>query len=101
MSDSIKIYMTSDYSVEIDKEAIETIIGDTREELYAMPRPEDYTVIDILNQANYEINTWTEFLMWNAGKDYSLADLDNKERTKSDYWQVIKKVVEEIDVIIK
>lgn len=27
MSDSIKIYMTSDYSVEIDKEAIETIIG--------------------------------------------------------------------------
>lgn len=101
MNDSIKVYITSDYSVEIDKEAIETIIGDTREELYSMPHPEDYTVIDILNQANYEINTWIEFLMWNAGKDYSFADLDNKERTKSDYWQVIKKVVEEIDVIIK
>lgn len=101
MSDSIKVYITSDYSVEIDKEAIETIVGDTREELYAMPRPEDYTVIDILNQANYEINAWIEFLMWNAGKEYCFADLDDKERTKSDYWKVIKKVVEEIDVIIK
>lgn len=83
------------------KKPLKLLSGDTREELYAMPRPEDYTVIDILNQANYEINTWIEFLMWNAGKDYSLADLDNKERTKSDYWQVIKKVAEEIDVIIK
>lgn len=101
MNDSIKIYITSDYSVELDKETMDMIVADTCEELYAMPRPADYTVADIIDQAIYEVHTHVEWIIECAGKDYCIGDLDNKQRTKSDYWQVIKEVLTRIDAIIK
>ena len=41
MYDSIEVYITSDYSVKLDKETMDMIVADTCEELYAMPRPAD------------------------------------------------------------
>lgn len=34
-------------------------------------------------------------------EEYCIGDLDNKQRTKEDYWYVIKLVLEQIDVIAK
>lgn len=36
-----------------------------------------------------------------AEKEYCIGDLDNKQRTKEDYWYVIKLVLEQIEVIAK
>lgn len=96
-----KVYITSDYSVELNKEDMKMIVADTCQELYAMPRPADYTVADILDQANYEVRIYIEWILENAGKDYMFGDLDNKQRTKEECWQVTKKVLEKIDAIIK
>lgn len=90
MYDSIEVYITSDYSVKLDKETMDMIVADTCEELYAMPRPADYTVADIIDQASHEVHIYVEWAVECAGKDYCIGDLDNKQRTKSDYWQVIK-----------
>lgn len=36
-----------------------------------------------------------------AEEEYCMGDLDNKQRTKEDYWHVIKLVLEQIEVIAK
>ena len=102
MDDSLKVYITSDYSIELDKDDIVSIASNVYEDLYAMPRPADYSVADILGKVDFYAGVLIEQCM-NAETDkgYCLSDLDNKQLTKSDYWQVIKKVLEKIDVIVK
>lgn len=73
MNNSIEVYITSNYSVVLCDNDINSITESVREILYSMPRPDDYTV----------------------------ADLDDKQRTKLDYQYVTKKVLEQIEVIAK
>ena len=87
-----KVYITKDYSVELYDDDIESIAADVREALYNMPRPADYSVSDILTQADIYAGAHIEVCM---------GDLDNKQRTKEDYWHVIKLVLEQIEVIAK
>lgn len=102
MDDSIEVYITSDYSVVLDKDDIKTITEFVREALYEAPRPTDYSVADILWVVNLYVNTQIEVNMaCDTEETYCYGDLDNKERTKSDYWQVIKKVLAQIKVIAK
>ena len=97
-----KVYITKDYSVELYDDDIESIAAYVREALYNMPRPADYSVSDILTQADIYAGAHIEVCMeYFAEEDYCMGDLDNKQRTKEDYWHVIKLVLEQIEVIAK
>lgn len=102
MNDNIKIYITSDYSIVLCDNDIEAIAASVRDILYSMPRPADYTVANILAKTNMVTHVYIErILEEEVEEDYCFGDLDNKQRTKKDYWQVIKKVIEQIEVIAK
>lgn len=97
-----KVYITKDYSVELSKDDIDSIARDVRITLYDKPRPYDYTVADILTEANVLTGMYIEYEMERGTKEeYCMGDLDNKQRTKSDYWYVIKLVLEQVEVIAK
>ena len=102
MDDSIEVYITSDYSVKLDRVDILFIVDDVLLALYEMPRPDDYTVADVLTK----VSTYTRMYIKNkmekdTQEEYCLEDLDHKKRTEADYWQVIKMVLGEIEVIAK
>ena len=102
MNDSVEVYMTSDYSVKLDRVDILFIADDVRLSLYEMPRPDDYTVADILTKVNMYTRMYIENKMEKDTQEkYCSNDLDHKKRTESDYWKVIKLVLGEIEVIAK
>lgn len=102
MDDSIEVYITSDYSVVFDKNDIKDITECVREALYEMPRPTDYSVADILSTVTFYVNIQMEINMTRDIKETCCyGDLDNKQRTKSDYWQVMNEVLTQIKVIAK
>lgn len=102
MNNSIEIYITSDYSVILCDNDINSITESVREILYSMPRPDDYTVADVITKAGMIVRMYIENIMeQEAEEEYSYADLDNKQRTKLDYQYVTKKVLEQIEVIAK
>lgn len=102
MDDSIEVYITKDYSVELSGYDIEEIADEVREALYEKPRPADYTVADILRETNIYAGDYIALRMEDDTEvEYCVGDLDNKQRTKEDYWQVIKMVLEQIKVIAK
>lgn len=97
-----KVYVTKDYSVELHKYDIEEIVSEVREDLYNMPRPDDYTVADILTKVDIYAGAYIELLIEDDTKvEYCIDDLCEKQRTKEDYWHVIKLVLEQIEVIAK
>ena len=97
-----KIYINEDYSVELYKDEIEDIADSVREALYEMPRPADYSVADILTQVDIYAGAHIETCIWmDTETSYAFDDLCNKQRTKEDYWNVIKMVLEQIEVIAK
>lgn len=102
MDDSIEVYITSDYSVELNEDDIKAIAEFVREALYEMPRPADYSVADILATVNIYVSTQIEvYMACDKEEIYCYGDLDNKQRTKEDYWHVIKLVLEQIKIIAK
>lgn len=102
MDDSIEVYITSDYSVKLDKVDITIIADDVRMGLYDMPRPDDYTVADVLTTVNMYTRMYIEDkIEHEAQEEYCFGDLDHKKRTESDCWHVIKLVLEQIEVIAK
>lgn len=102
MNNSIEIYITSDYSVILCDNDINSITESVREILYSMPRPDDYTVADVITEASIIVRMYIENIMeQEAEEEYSYADLDDKQRTKLDYQYVTKKVLEQIEVIAK
>ena len=102
MNDSVEVYITSDYSVKLDRVDILFIADDVRLALYEMPRPDDYTVTDILTKTNTIVRMYIEDkITRDTEEKYCYCDLDNKKRTEADYWQVIKLVLGEIEVIAK
>ena len=102
MNDNITIYITSNYSVVLCDNDIEAIAASVRDILYSMPRPADYTVANIIAKAKMVANVYIErILEEETEENYCFSDLDNKQRTKKDYWQVIKNVLEKIEVITK
>lgn len=97
-----KVYITKDYSVNLSEDDIKSIASDVRITLYEKPRPYDYTVADILTETGVLIHMYIEDEINRSTKEeYCIGDLDNKQRTKEDYWYVIKLVLEQIDVIAK
>lgn len=97
-----KVYITKDYSVELSRCDIDSIARDVRITLYEKPRPYDYTVADILTEAEVLTDMYIEDEMERGTeKDYCIGDLCDKQRTKEDYWNVIKMVLERVDVIAK
>lgn len=102
MNDNITIYITPNYSIVLCDNDIEAIAASVRDILYSMPRPADYTVANILAKTNMVTHVYVErILEEEVEEDYCFGDLDNKQRTKKDYWQVIKSVIEQIEVIAK
>lgn len=102
MNDNITIYITPNYSIVLCDNDIEAIAASVRDILYSMPRPADYTVANILAKTNMVTHVYIErILEEEVEEDYCFGDLDNKQRTKKDYWQVIKSVIEQIEVIAK
>lgn len=102
MNDNITIYITPNYSIVLCDNDIKAIAASVRDILYSMPRPADYTVANILAKTNMVTHVYIErILEEEVEEDYCFADLDNKQRTKKDYWQVIKSVIEQIEVIAK
>lgn len=102
MDDSIEVYITSDYSVKLDRVDILFIADNIRLALYEMPRPDDYTVADILTKTNTIVRMYIEDkITRDTEETYCYGDLDHKKRTEVDYWQVIKLVLGEIEVIAK
>lgn len=102
MDDNITIYITPNYSIVLCDNDIEAIAASVRDILYSMPRPADYTVANIIAKAKMVANVYIErILEEEVEEDYCFADLNNKQRTKKDYWQVIKSVIEQIEVIAK
>ena len=102
MDDSIEVYITSDYSVKLNKVDITIIADDVRIALYDMPRPDDYTVADVLTKVSMYTRMYIEDkIEREAEEEYCFGDLDHKKRTKEDYWNVIKMVLEQIEVIAK
>lgn len=102
MNDNITIYITPNYSIVLCDNDIEAIAASVRDILYSMPRPADYTVANILAKTNMVTRVYIErILEEEVEEDYCFGDLDNKQRTKKDYWQVIKSVIEQIEVIAK
>lgn len=97
-----EVYITKDYSVELSEDDIKSIARDVRVTLYEKPRPYDYTVADILTEADVLAGMYIEDEMERGTEEeYCMGDLDNKQRTKEDYWYVIKLVLEQIEVIAK
>lgn len=102
MNDNITIYITPNYSIVLCDNDIEAIAASVRDILYSMPRPADYTVANIIAKTKIVANVYIErILEEEMEEDYCFADLDNKQRTKKDYWQVIKLIIEQIEVIAK
>lgn len=102
MNDNITIYITPNYSIVLCDNDIKAIAASVRDILYSMLRPADYTVANILAKTNMVTHVYIErILEEEVEEDYCFADLDNKQRTKKDYWQVIKSVIEQIEVIAK
>lgn len=102
MDDNITIYITPNYSIVLCDNDIEAIAASVRDILYSMPRPADYTAANILAKTNMVTHVYIErILEEEVEEDYCFGDLDNKQRTKKDYWQVIKSVIEQIEVIAK
>lgn len=102
MNDNITIYITPNYSIVLCDNDIKDIAASVRDILYSMPRPADYTVANILAKTNMVTHVYIErILEEEVEEDYCFGDLDNKQRTKKDYWQVIKSVIEQIEVIAK
>lgn len=102
MNDNIKVYITSDYSVILCDNDISSITEYVREALYSMPRPDDYTVADVITKVDMIVRMYIENIIeQEAEEEYIFADLDNKQRTKSDCLQVIKEVLAHIKVIAK
>lgn len=102
MNDNITIYITSNYSIVLCDNDIEAIAASVRDILYSMPRPTDYTVANIVAKAKMVTKVYIErILEEETEEDYCFGDLDNNQRTKLDCWQVIKKVIEQIEVIAK
>ena len=102
MNDSVEVYITSDYSVKLDRVDILFIADDVRLALYEMPRPDDYTVADILTKTKTIVRMYIEDKMTQDTEEtYCYDDLDHKKRTESDYWKVIMLVPREIEVIAK
>lgn len=102
MNDNITIYITPKYSIVLCDNDIEAIAASVRDILYSMPRPTDYTVANIIAKAKTVANVYIErILEEETEEDYCFGELDNKHRTKMDYWQVIKSVIEQIEVIAK
>ena len=102
MNDSVEVYITSDYSVKLDRVDILFIADDVRLALYEMSRPDDYTVADILTKVSMYTRMYIENKMEkDTQEEYCYKDLDHKKRTEADYWQVIKMVLGEIEVIAK
>jgi hypothetical protein len=97
-----EVYITKDYSVELSEDDIKSIARDVRITLYNKQRPYDYTVADILIEAGVLTGMYIEYEMERGTEEeYCMGDLDNKQRTKEDYWHVIKLVLEQVDVIAK
>lgn len=97
-----KIYINDDYSVEVYKEDIEEIADDVRAALYDKPRPADYNVADILTQVNVRASGYIKACIWmDVHTSYCIGDLCKKQRTKEHYWNIIKMVLEQIEVIAK
>ena len=102
MADIVEVYITSDYSVKLDRVDILFIADDVRLALYEMPRPDDYTVADILTKTNTIVRMYIEDkITRDTEEKYCYGDLDHKKSTEADYWQVIKWVLGEIEVIAK
>ena len=97
-----KVYIDNGYSVELSEYDIDSIARDVRITLYEKPRPYDYTVADILTEVDVLTGMYIEYEMERGTeKEYCIGDLCDKQRTKEDYWHVIKLVLEQIDVIAK
>ena len=97
-----EVYITKDYSVELNECDIKEIACELYEELYEKPRPADYSVADVLAWANVYAGYYIENRICDDTEiEYCIGDLDNKKRTKEDYWHVIKLVLEQIEVIAK
>ena len=97
-----KVYINDEYSVELYKDEIKDIADSVREALYEMPRPADYSVADILTQVDIYAGAHIETCIWmDTETSYDLDDLCSQQRTKEDYWNVIKMVLEQIEVIAK
>ena len=97
-----KVYINKDYSVKLLDYDIEEIVNEVREALYDKPRPADYTVADILTTVNIYAGAYIELRMEDDTEvEYCIDDLCEKPRTKEDYWNVIKMVLEQIEVITK
>lgn len=102
MAACAKIYINEDYSVELYEEEIDQIADDVRAALYDKPRPADYSVADILTQVDTRVRGYIEACIWmDAHTSYCIDDLCKKQRTKEDYWNIIKMVLEQIEVIAK
>lgn len=104
MDDSIEVYITKNYLVELCDNDIEAIAASVRKALYEKPRPDDYTVADILTEAKICAGVYIELYMeddTDTEEEYCIEDLCEKQRTKEDYWHVIKLVLEQIEVIAK
>lgn len=102
MNNNITIYIMPNYSIVLCDNDIEAIAASVRDILYSMPRPADYTVANILAKTNMVTHVYIErILEEEVEEDYCFADLNSKQRTKKDYWQVIKSVIEQIEVIAK
>ena len=97
-----KVYINDEYSVELYKDEIKDIADSVREALYEMPRPADYSVADILTKVDNYASAHIETYIWMDTKTiYAFKDLCSQQRTKEDYWNVIKMVLEQIEVIAK
>lgn len=97
-----KVYITKNYSVELNECDIKEIACELYEELYEKPRPADYSVADVLAWENVYAGYYIENRICDDTEEtYCYGDLDNKQRTKEDYWQVIKLVLAQIKVIAK
>lgn len=76
--------------------------GDKSFSALDMPRPDDYTVADVLTKVTMYTRMYIEDKMERETQEnYCFGDLDHKKRTESDYWRVIKLVLEQIEVIAK
>lgn len=102
MNDSIEVYITSDYSIKLDRVDILFIADDVRLALYNMPRPDDYTAADVLAKVSMYTRMYIEDkIEKDTQEEYCFGDLDHKKRTEADYWRIVKSVLEQIEVIAK
>lgn len=73
MNNSIEVYITSDYSVILCDNDINSITKSVREILYSMPRSDDYTVADVITKAGMIVRMYIENIMeQEAEEEYSM-----------------------------